>query len=339
MLRLFFILSLFTSCAQTSYLYHQGIGQLALEWNGRDIDDVLKDQSVSSEIKNKIIRVQKAKKYFFEYFNLKPTGIYDEITFLKDKAVTYLVTASPKKEVKAVRFSFPFVGAFPYIGFFDKSRAAQFAKEKNNEGYSTYIRPVYAYSTLDKWIFYDNILTSFFELNDQALDQLVFHELFHTVLFVKNEVGLNENLANFFADELYVKYANISEEQLINKKRQKEKMLRLNNYIVTLVKDLSKLYKSDDRAGDIILSKFLENTFRPQIKDYCKKNGIKSCWPLRGKWNNARFAGFNTYSEKRDHIARIFKNKNLSLKDFFDYIKSKEKTFNGRTSFIDHLEK
>jgi len=79
---------------------------------------------------------------------------------LENSAVTYLVVASPFNEIKAVETCFPVMGCFPYLGFFNLNSAKNFAKEKENENYVTWIRPVYAYSTLG--YFTDTILSSFF---------------------------------------------------------------------------------------------------------------------------------------------------------------------------------
>ena len=65
------------SCAKTSYLVEQGIGQIGLEWNGRSNEKVLSDKNVKAIHKDKIRTILKAKKYFYEYFGYKETDIYD----------------------------------------------------------------------------------------------------------------------------------------------------------------------------------------------------------------------------------------------------------------------
>ncbi len=222
-------LLLTSSCAKMSYIVNQGIGQASLEWNGRDNEEVLADKSVSKAHKEKIKKIGKYKKFFYEYFDRSPTGIYDETTFLEGPAVTYLVIASKKKEIKALEHEFPIVGTFPYLGFFDRKKALKFQKKLKKDGYETYVRPVYAYSTLDQWLFDDNILSSFFDYQEIELAELIFHELFHTIFFVKSEVSVNENLAQYFSRELvfeYFKYSELEKEEYIERKAREKRLIQ-----------------------------------------------------------------------------------------------------------------
>ena len=52
----------------------------------------------------------------------------------------------------------------------------------------------------------DRIISSFFRYDERRLANLIFHELFHAVFFIKDEVKANENLASFFARELAKEY-------------------------------------------------------------------------------------------------------------------------------------
>lgn len=328
---------LFISCAKTSYLIEQGIGQLALEWNGRSNKKVLADPKVSQADKDKIKTILKAKAFFFKYFDLDETGIYNETTFLESKAVTHLVIASPKNKIEAVKVNFPIMGSFPYLGFFKKSSAQAYAEKMQREGFHTYMREVYAYSTLDQWVFEDNILSSFFVLPEERLVELIFHELVHTVIFVKDDVQFNENYAQFVAQKLVEIYFNYDEIKRRKIKRQKRAGQQLNNLIVSYAKQLDELYqKSSDHGGT--LNNFLRNSFKTGIRQKCEQLELKKCWPLKGKWNNARFAALKTYEAKHDKIAQVFAATKLDLKDFFRLILRKYDKFNGRGKFIDKVK-
>ena len=188
-------LLLFSGCAKVSYVLNQGVGQLKLQNNGQDNDKVLKDPLVKEKDKEKIRKIGEYKDYFFSYFNQKRTAIYSKTSILKQEAVSYLVIASQYDEVKAKEEKFPFVGKFPYLGFFDEKDAISHQKKLELLDYITWRRPVYAYSTLGYLT--DNILSSFFYYNEFDMAEMIFHELFHTVFFIKNEVDLSENIAKF----------------------------------------------------------------------------------------------------------------------------------------------
>ncbi|MBT5093001.1 MAG: hypothetical protein HOM21_02085, partial [Halobacteriovoraceae bacterium] len=185
-----------SGCAKFSYLVEQGIGQLKLQSRSKKNSEILKDPTVEESIKDKIKLITKYKEYFYRYWGKPSTGIYSKTTILKGEAVTHLVIVSPADKIEALEECFPLVGCFPYLGFFKKASAKEYASKKSAEGFVTYTRPVYAYSTLGK--LEDRILSSFFQYKDSELAELIFHELFHTIFFIKDEVELNENLANYF---------------------------------------------------------------------------------------------------------------------------------------------
>jgi predicted aminopeptidase len=337
----FLILFLFISCAKVSYIAEQGLGQLSLEYNDIDNEDFLKDPKQSEKYKEKVRLIEKAKKYFFDYYGLKETSIYDEVKILDQEAVTYLVIHSKASEIKAISTSFPIVGSFPYLGFFSKESALEFKNKKMKEGFHTYIRPVYAYSTLNHPLmpFDDNILSSFFHYKDKSLVELVFHELVHTVIFVGDNVGFNENLAQFISEKMSVEYFNYSKSDQTKMINQKTKFLNLNREIVSMSKDLNQQYKKQNSEYDLILKVFLEKRFIPNVKELCEKTGIKNCWPLKEKWNNARFAALGTYEGKREVLSEIYKQYNLNLADFVLMLINKEKQFDEKTSFVEFLKK
>jgi predicted aminopeptidase len=304
----------------------QGLGHISLEWDGRDNKEVLEDVEVSAEHKRKIKLIEKYKDYFYEYFKLDKKPIYGQTTFLKNTAVTYLVIASPKDEIKAVRHSFPFVGEFPYKGFFNKDDANEFMKEQEKQNLSTYMRPVYAYSTLDRTPFDDNILSSFFYYNDEQLAQLIFHELTHTIFFIEDEISLNESLAEVISDDLVVTYFKRKQEDvdLIILKQKKDEKIR--EAISNLTKQLNLNYKRDKDYSQV-LETFLTKKFYPTIESICKAQKIKQCWPLKHTWNNARFAAFSTYQTQQNFLKDLKTKLNLSTRDFLSLLQKEYAQF------------
>lgn len=334
------ILLLFTSCAKIGYMTEQGLGQVALEWNGRANEEVLADSKVSEEHKRKIRIVEKAKKYFYDYFGFETNSIYAQTTFLDQEAVSYLVIHSPVDKIKAMKSCFPIAGCFPYQGFFSKKSALEFKKEKEAEGFQTFMRPVYAYSTLNHPLipFSDNILSSFFQYKDDQLVHLIFHELVHTIIFVKNEAQFNENLAEFISDSMMIDYLKLENNYVEQKKDLKERRGKLNQKIVALGKTLNNLYKKGENKSEYTLRNFVKNVFEPEIQKTCLEQRLNSCWPLKGEWNNARFAAFATYEAKQDEILNIYKQMNLPLKAFVKRLIVLTDEFDHDKSFIEFLK-
>lgn len=346
LLKLFFIVLLASSCAKVGYLTEQGIGQFKLQWRGRPNEELLNDPKIKDEWKQKIRLVEAYKKYFYEFFNKKPTSIYSKTSILDGEAVTYLVIASPHRTIKAHEFYFPIMGDFPYIGFFSEDSAKAFAHNlQADENLVTWIRPVYAYSTLGH--LEDRILSSFFHFSDVELAELVFHELFHTIFFIKGDVDLNENLAQYFSTRIMSTYFGPSTEfikyqriELIKKKLYQkivEKVKILNNEFDKLGRQLT-----DQKADELTLS-FSQEVLIPALKQICADEGLteEDC-ELKKEWNQARLAALMTYEEEQQFLEALQIKLKLDNLEYFKWIKVQYKKYDDQSeidNFTDYLKK
>ncbi len=341
LLLLFFLFG----CARLGYLTEQGLHQAKIQFRGVDNQKVLDDPKVSEEVKRKILLIGEYKKFFYHYFNAKPTSIYTKTTTLDNDAVSYLVIASPHTKIEAHEFEFPFVGSFPYIGFGKKDSAEKFAKElEKEEKLVTWIRPVYAYSTLG--YLEDRILSSFFHYNDLELAELVFHELFHTIFFIKDEVDLNENLANLYGKELLKEYFK-DRPELESFLKDTRKREVLNNRMVELIgilqTEFAKLggFLTADKA-DELTNRFIEEVFKPEARATCQKLEIdpNDC-KMKDNWNQASFAAFLTYEEEQDFLLKLQTEHELNLKDYLTWLRMEYQRFQKEKkldSFTEHLK-
>lgn len=320
-----------SSCSKITYLAEQGTGQISLLTRAKSNEDVLKSVRVPKKFKEKIRKIEELKSYFYQFWKMKKTSIYSKTTFLDSEAVTHLVISSPHDKVEARKECFPFMGCFPYLGFFSKESALEYKMDLEKQGFVTYIRPVYAYSTLG--YFTDTILSSFFRFKDEDLTELIFHELFHTIFFVKNEVDLNENLANYFGKEMTLGYLKVSESLKQKKLDKKRKRNQLRKFIVLKVQELNELYKikkplSKNEADDLLKS-FLKDEFLKGASGLCKELNLerKKCFPLNRVWNNASFSTYLTYEKESDRIEQLRRKNGGSLTDFFKFIQVKYEDF------------
>lgn len=331
LIMLLFILS---SCAKPLYLIEQGLGQMSLLSKGEWNEEVLKNNNVPDKHKEKIKQIINYKKYFYKYWSRKEERIYSKTTFLENEAVTWLVIASPHDEVKARKECFPLMGCFPYLGFFSKDSAKDYLNKLEEEGFSTYIRPVYAYSTLG--YFTDNILSSFFFYKEFELAELTFHELFHTIFFAKDEVDFNENLANYFGREMANEYFKKSDQSVKLAKMKRKKYALINQEVSSLALKLNKEYKShlnlSKESSKKILDRFIVEVFRPSLKLKCEelKMPLKQCSPLKKQWNNASLASYLTYEKNVNQIEQLRIEKKMSLKDYFSYIYQEYKIYQSK---------
>jgi len=80
-----------------------------------------------------------------------------------------------------------------YRGYYSQDAAERYAHEMAEKGYDVYSGGVPAYSTLG--YFDDPVLSTFIRYPDTELARLLFHELAHQVVYVKNDTMFNESFA------------------------------------------------------------------------------------------------------------------------------------------------
>lgn len=305
LLKLLLLLPFILSCAKTSYIVQQGVGQLSLQWGSRPNSIYLEDEKTDPEIKRKIQLVEAARAYFSEYWNHPPGRLYTRTRLLDREAVTYLVIASPKDRIEAHQECFWVMGCFPYLGFFDFQAAQSYQKKLERRGLVTYLRPVYAYSTLG--YFDDPILSSFFLFDDRELTELVFHELYHTYFFVKNEVNLNENLANYVAREMLADYYQLGPEERSREERALERERKLRQALLEQIEALNTLYQTTQEPPEKALETYLEEKFIPHFQQLCSELSLsqENCFPLKQNWNNAVFSAYSTYETRAHDLQKL----------------------------------
>lgn len=325
-LKILLLVFVCAGCSTTSYIVKQGWGQLKLQWNGVKNDKLLSSDKISDDIKFKIRLIEDAKQFFAHYFDIKVGGIYSKTTMLDGDAVTWLVIASAPDKVEAHEFEFPFVGSFPYIGFFNKEDAEDFRLDLEKNGKITFMRPVYAYSTLGH--LEDRILSSFFHYKDVELVELVFHELFHVAFFVKDEVELNENLAQWFASAMLEEYFKDSDllktyrAERIKEKKLEQKLVQLGLLLREEFEKMGPLLTPD--KANAHAARFIGEILVPMVHESCVENNWPSsdCPDDPKKWNQARLAAILTYEEKQDFIDAVATRNNFKPKDFLVQLKS-----------------
>lgn len=328
-LNLSLCLLLLQGCSTTGYIMKQGWGQLKLQWNGVKNDKLLASDQVSEETKFKIRLIEDAKKFFEHYFAMDTGGIYSKTSVLDNEAVTWLVIASAPDKVEAQEFDFPFVGSFPYIGFFSKDDAESFRHGLERDGKVTYMRPVYAYSTLGH--LEDRILSSFFHFDEIELVELVFHELFHVAFFVKDEVELNENLAQWFASALLDEYFKDSTVlKRYRESQQKEKLLeqRLVQLGLLLREEFDKMRPNlTAERANTHAARFVREILIPVIDEACKDAGWvgRECPNDAQKWNQARLAAILTYEEEQSFIDAVATRHQFTPRSFLAQLKRWQK--------------
>ena len=195
LVRLFTISLVLTStgCAQLSYYAQATQGQLGLVASAKHIDQWLADPKVSDQLKQRLTRTKKIRKFAVQELDLPDNGSYTKYAELNRPYVVWNVIATPELSMKPVQWCFPVAGCVDYRGYYRKEDAQRFAHDLRSQGYEVRVSGVPAYSTLG-W-FDDPVLSTFIAYPEAEVARMLFHELAHQVAYAPGDTPFNESFA------------------------------------------------------------------------------------------------------------------------------------------------
>ncbi len=180
-------------CGALSY-YAQSIGgHFDLTSRARPLDEVLADANAPAALKERLTAATAIRAFASRELKLPDNGSYRSYAELGRPYALWNVVAAPEFSVQPVQSCFPVAGCVGYRGYYAKVGAEKYAASLRAAGNDVIVYGVPAYSTLG-W-FDDPLLSTFIGLPDAELARLVFHELAHQVVYVKDDSTFNESFA------------------------------------------------------------------------------------------------------------------------------------------------
>lgn len=296
-----------------NYTWMQASGQLKIITESVKVEKVLSDTSFDDETKRKLRLIQKVRTFAFDELGLKKNKNYTSFYNQNGKEILWNVSASKPFELSPYKWKFPFLGSFPYKGFFNKAKALEELEKLNSKGFDTNLRSVSGWSTLG-W-FNDPILSNMLNQSDGRIAELIIHELTHGTIFIKDDIIFNENLASFVGENgaiLFLKneYGENSSE-LFEYQLQEEDSKTFTKQMLLATKFLKKNYakhqgESDSSKSihkhivvDEIITSFDTLHFHNNFYyDYFEKN----------RPNNANFLSYTRYHSSEDSLKKLLSN-------------------------------
>ena len=178
------------------YYWQSASGHLGLMRAARPVQDWLQDDQAPAALKTKLAVSQRIRSFAVSELSLPDNASYRRYADLGRRAAVYNVVAAPALSLTLQTWCFPVVGCVGYRGYFDEATAKAFA-DSLPAALEVAVYPVPAYSTLGwtNWIGGDPLLNTFIGYPEGELARLVFHELAHQVLYVKDDTRFNESFA------------------------------------------------------------------------------------------------------------------------------------------------
>jgi len=184
---------LIAGCQSFDY-YTQAIGgHLKVLARARPVADWIADPATPPELKERLETASRIREFASKNLKLPENNSYLTYAELDRSYVVWNVFAAPAFSVEPKKECFPFTGCVSYRGFYSEDDARRHAARLREEGYDVYVGGVPAYSTLG-W-FDDPLLSTFIRYSDAQLARLVFHELAHQLVYVRDDTTFNESFA------------------------------------------------------------------------------------------------------------------------------------------------
>lgn len=314
------------------YGCRMGKGQMKIILNSKKIEKYLNDPTYPDSLKEKILLIQEIKKFTLTDLGFQPSPNYNKLYDQKGKPIMFVVTGCQKYSLKPMVWKFPVIGSVTYKGFFTQDEANIEAETIEKEGYESRIRIVNAWSTLG-W-FRDPIMSSMLNEAPGDIAEVIIHELSHGTIFIKNNVDLSENLANFIGEKGAVLF--LQKKYGINSTEYKSYIQSTSDYVkfathfIKSAKVLDSLYSSPSFIqADTIYKMQIKNTYINNIVSaidtisFYEPRFFKNRFNER-KPNNATFIVFRQYNSMQDVFETEFqKEAQGDLKKYIHFLINK----------------
>ena len=180
-------------CANLGY-YAQAVGgQMDLMRRAEPVSAVLEDPQANQHLKNALTKAVQLRAFASHELQLPDNQSFTRYADLHRPYVVWNVFAAEEFSTTPKQWCFIGVGCVSYRGFFAQADAETFAAALRRSGDDVYLGGVPAYSTLG-W-FDDALLNTFIGYSEAELAQLMFHELAHQVVYVRDDSAFNESFA------------------------------------------------------------------------------------------------------------------------------------------------
>ncbi len=184
---------LLAGCGNVSYYLQSVGGQMEIWQREVPVERLLGDPDLSPTLKSRLERALRIRDYASNELGLPDNPSYRSYADLGRPFVVWNVFAATEFSIEPKQWCFAVAGCVKYRGYFAEAEARSHAATLAAEGHDVYVGGVPAYSTIG-W-FDDPLLNTFIHYPEPELARLLFHELAHQVLYVKDDTVFNESFA------------------------------------------------------------------------------------------------------------------------------------------------
>lgn len=322
---------LLSSCSTNSTLgyYRQSIvGHTSLMLARKPIDKVLR--SADEKLAQRLQRAIAIRRFASDSLGLPDNNSYTSYVQLKTDLPIWNVVAAEEFSLRAKQWCYPVVGCASYRGYYHKADAQSYATLMQQRGYETTLAGATAYSTLG-W-FADPLTSAMFRRGDAALAELIFHELAHQQLYVKNDSRFNEAFASTVGEQGAITWLTMTGQQDLLKRYLRE--LKVREDFLQLLQNtksqLQQVYQSDKSLPEKRKLKQqlfvqLQQQYQQLKADKWNNHGWYDGW-FKQPLNNARFVAIATYRDLVPSFVQLFERCGGDFSRFYRAVAVQAKT-------------
>ena len=314
-----------SGCSTVGYYAQAVQGHFQVMGKAQPIDELLKQPDLDPKLKKQLILSKKIRTFAVNQLHLPDNDSYQHYADLGRKYVTWVVIATPEFSMEPKRWCFPVVGCLSYRGYFDENDAIAMADKLRQQQLDVDIAGSQAYSTLG-W-FDDPVLNTLLSRSEPLLAEVIFHELAHQKLYIKDDTAFNEAFAVAvarFGVEAWLKQS--GKQGTISKYNQRHRRDKaIKHLLLNTRSNLKVLYSREIDAQSMRHEK--QRAFNAMKNDYTKLkaswNGYKGYdnW-MNQDFNNAHLALVATYHQLVPSFTALIKQCNGDIQRFYRHIES-----------------
>jgi len=318
------LLLLVGGCSNVGYYWQSVSGQLEIWRRERSVEEVIGDAAAPEPLKRKLASVGRIRDFASKELGLPDNQSYRRYADLERPFVVWNAFAAPEFSLRPVQWCFLFTGCVSYRGYFAKADADHFAAGLAAEGHDVYVGGVPAYSTLG-W-FADPVLNTFMHYPEVEIARLIFHELAHQLVYVRDDTVFNESFAVAVEQEGVARLLARSGDQAGRAEFERNRRTRAE--FTRLVRKYQSRLDALYRTG--IAPEAMRERKRSILAELDSEyHGLKQAWGgfagydrwFAAKPNNAQIASVALYTQRVPSFEALLKREGGDLARFYAAVK------------------
>lgn len=311
-------------CGNIAY-YAQAVGgHFELMRAAQPISELVDRPAVDPQLGKQLAEVAAIRDFASRELGLPDNNSYRSYADIGRPYVVWNVFAAPELSLEAKQWCVLLVGCVNYRGYYEQKDAERLAAELREAGYDTFVGGVAAYSTLG--YFDDPVLNTFMRRGTLEVARIVFHELAHQLVYVRDDTAFNESFATVVENEGMRRWtaAQATPAQGAAFAAQRQRRADLARLLQDYRQRARALYETGGAAERQRRAK--AELFAALRRDYA---ALKASWGghagydriIGADFNNAGLVAFGLYSELVPAFAALLEAEQNDLPRFYRRVK------------------